>query len=70
MLDFLGGCWLFVLTLLMFAATFHRDLSIVPGRQGLNQLHWLQATVALLDRGEGELAALSAASQRLLHAAV
>ena len=54
----------------MVAATLHRDLPVVPGGQGLNQLHGLQATVALLDRGEGELAALSAASQRLLHAAV
>ena len=54
----------------MVAATLHRDLPVVPGGQGLNQLHWLQATVALLDRGEGKFAAFTAASQRLLNAAV
>ena len=55
----------------MVAATLDRDLEFVPRRQGLNQFHWLKATVALLDRRVGELAALPAApTESLLHAAV
>ena len=58
--------------LMVASALHHRELPLVrTGRQGLNQLHWLQAAMTLLNRGGAcQLVAFLAASISFLYTAV